>query len=729
MLKFLSCFVLLVTAYLQSSSQTICTGSPEAGAIQSSTDSICSGVDFTLFATGASVADSGLQYQWQSSLDNVSWQAIASGTTDSITVSQLEATYYRRIISCGELADTSLPLLVHRKRLADCYCVPAAAVCSSGPMIRVLKFGTLNNISFCSPNGYGDYSVTQPAKPVYIGISNPIAVTVSHSGTEAVSLWIDYNHNSIFEPNEYTRIGSGDAVTLNALVNVPSDALPGITKMRIRVKANTHFNPNESCLNVPKGETEDYAVTLVTPDTCSGTPEAGNAVSAVAAACPADSILLSVEGCTINQAGLSYQWQSSTDSINWEDITGQTRLSALVYQDSTRFYRRQMTCSGLSSFSTPVKVTIKTGLQCYCTPANSNCSQNDYIGSVAIGAFTKISNCSPGGYIDYSDSVAPAVIYPGPLNVAVSVGPGGTQHVAAWIDFDRNGSFEAGEFFYIGTGNGVTISQQIQIPANVTGGVTRMRIRVQFNAIFTAGQACSNFLYGETEDYAVNIDNPVHCVPDGASDCSSGDVITRVQFGTMDTTTACSVNGYGDFTAAGVQTAVNAGSYVPVTVQADCVGINPQHVGIWIDFNHNNQFDRSEFTMVQNDCGAILTDSISIPANAFAGLTTMRVRSTASYWFSASDACAAFTTGETEDYTIDIIPAACPVNTWTGLAGNNSWEDAGNWSCGLVPTRHSNVVVNSGSVIINSNVTVYSLTVNAAATVSVEPGFTLQVTH
>jgi hypothetical protein len=107
----------------------------------------------------------------------------------------------------------------------------------------------------------------------------------------------------------------------------------------------------------------------------------------------------------------------------------------------------------------------------------------------------------------------------------------------------------------------------------------------------------------------------------------------------------------------------------------------------------------------------------------------MRVRSTASYWFTASDACAAFTTGETEDYTIDIIPAACPVNTWTGLAGNNNWEDAGNWSCGQVPIRHSNVVVNSGSVIINSNVTVYSLTVNAAATVSVEPGFTLQVTH
>jgi hypothetical protein len=79
------------------------------------------------------------------------------------------------------------------------------------------------------------------------------------------------------------------------------------------------------------------------------------------------------------------------------------------------------------------------------------------------------------------------------------------------------------------------------------------------------------------------------------------------------------------------------------------------------------------------------------------------------------------------------LPAACAAidgqtqNIWTGTAGNN-WENAANWSCGKVPGTDTDVVVNSGTVVINSAVVIRSLKVNPGAQVTVGSG-SLTVLH
>jgi len=731
MRRFLLCISLFFLFSLPAISQLpTCNGTPDGGFTNAVSDSVCSGVPFTLSVAGATTGVSGLTYQWQSSTDSISWDNIATAVDDSLTTSQTTSNYYRRIIYCGANSDTSIAILTSIKRLADCYCTLTPSVCIVGPVILNVSMGTLINNSLCSQNGYIDYSANVAAANVYIGISKPIAVTVGNAGIQHVALWIDYNHNSVFETNEYSFVGTGDGVTINSLINVPSTAIPGLTKMRVRLRYNAALNSSDACSLIAYGETEDYAVDLVIPPPCSGTPTGGNTVSALAAACPADSIILSVAGATFGFAGLTYQWQSSEDSVVWQDIPGKTDLGCIVYQDSIRFYRRMTSCSGNSSFSVPVKVGIKTLLQCYCKPASSICAQGDRITNVSIGSFTYSSSCSPTGFIDYTDSIAPAIVYPGPVNVAVTVSAGGTEHVAAWIDFDRNGIFEPGEYFNIGSGNGVTINNQVVIPSNAPQGITRIRVRLRFNIPLGSSDACTSFPYGETEDYLVNITAvPNLCVPAGPSGCTGGDVITRVVFGTIDTTTACSAGGYGNFTAGTLSAAVAANSFVPVHVETGCNGSNPQFVGVWIDLNHDNIFNRSEFTMIRDNCSTTITDSISIPTNAVAGATTMRIRTSASYLFSSSDACTQFINGETEDYKVVIQPAGCQVNTWTGMAGTNNWEDAGNWSCQQVPSIHSNVQINNVTVNINSNVTVYSLNLNPSARLSVTAPNTLIITH
>jgi hypothetical protein len=68
------------------------------------------------------------------------------------------------------------------------------------------------------------------------------------------------------------------------------------------------------------------------------------------------------------------------------------------------------------------------------------------------------------------------------------------------------------------------------------------------------------------------------------------------------------------------------------------------------------------------------------------------------------------------------------VNTWTG-AVNSNWETAGNWSCGVVPDANTDVVINGGSPVLNSNAPCRSLYVNPGATFTVVKGYKLTVTH
>jgi len=69
------------------------------------------------------------------------------------------------------------------------------------------------------------------------------------------------------------------------------------------------------------------------------------------------------------------------------------------------------------------------------------------------------------------------------------------------------------------------------------------------------------------------------------------------------------------------------------------------------------------------------------------------------------------------------------VLTWQGTAGS-AWENPSNWSCGIVPDENSNIVIPAGVTnmpVLNSNVTVRSITVEAGATLIVGTGYKLEL--
>jgi len=67
-------------------------------------------------------------------------------------------------------------------------------------------------------------------------------------------------------------------------------------------------------------------------------------------------------------------------------------------------------------------------------------------------------------------------------------------------------------------------------------------------------------------------------------------------------------------------------------------------------------------------------------------------------------------------------------NEWVGNNQSN-WEQAGNWSCGTIPDANTDVIINAGNVMINSNVTCRSLKLGSGANITIASGYTLTVTY
>ena len=66
------------------------------------------------------------------------------------------------------------------------------------------------------------------------------------------------------------------------------------------------------------------------------------------------------------------------------------------------------------------------------------------------------------------------------------------------------------------------------------------------------------------------------------------------------------------------------------------------------------------------------------------------------------------------------------INRWTG-AVSNAWEDAGNWSCGLLPGENTDVIINSGELILNSQTSIRSLSVSPGVNITIAEGAVLNI--
>ena len=300
--------------------QALCTGTPTPGNTLSTANPVCAGVNFTLSLQNAT-AGAGVTYQWQSATNAAGpWTAITGATASTLVTNQSSATFYRCLVTCSGNTGTSTPLQITMNPPLSCYCLPPASDCTDDDVITRVRLSTLDNSSACSagpPAGYTNYSTTIPAPIIYAGAGNPIIVNTPTVWSENVSVWIDYNSNGQFEANEYTNVGSnagnGGVITNNIIV--PTTALTGLTRMRVRVRFGTGALTNaQACTGYAFGETEDYNVNI---QPC---------VTGVFTTQPASTSITCGNNATFSVAAtgslLTYTWQYRTSATGtWIDVT------------------------------------------------------------------------------------------------------------------------------------------------------------------------------------------------------------------------------------------------------------------------------------------------------------------------------------------------------------------------------------------------------------------------
>jgi gliding motility-associated-like protein len=250
--------------------------------------------------------------------------------------------------------------------------------------ITSVVFSNINNTSSPTVGGTPHENFTAIVGNVIMGNTYSMQVQGNTDGnfTTYVRVFIDFNNNSVFDIGESFDIGTianstgTDGITATANITIPTTAAPGNLRMRVSKRFNVY---PAACNAAGFGQAEDYTLNLIPNTPCSGTPNAGTAVStSVNIVCAGTPITLSLQGSTL-ASGLTYQWESSTDNITFGSITGATSSSYTTIQTlPVVYYRARVICGASSANSTSVMVTSASG-PTYATLPYTESFENTWI--------------------------------------------------------------------------------------------------------------------------------------------------------------------------------------------------------------------------------------------------------------------------------------------------------------------------------------------------------------
>lgn len=524
------------------SAAVACSGFPIAGNATSNKTNVCVNEAFSLSVTNGFVG-TGLSYQWQdsSSATGGVWHDLTGATFFSYNAATgiNKNTCFRRKTTCangGQSVFTS-KVCVTVKSFYECYCNPLIGnnLYSNPTTLEInsieISGGTVSYTNAHTPTnpapslGYASFVGDTTALQLKQGVLYTATVGTSITPTGA-GMWVDWNHNNIFDSAEYSIVRFDAGVTSATVdIDVPATAQLGLTMVRFRT-ATTAINYNNGCNNYTNGETEDYLIKIVAGTPCSGSPVGGTAISTVDSICPNNPFTLSVQGSTEGVINLSYQWESQNNCTGgWTPISAATSKTYVVPTiTGTMCYRRKITCGASSVYSVAVTVNTKPTNNCYCGPNTGITLQsatspwiNDVNFNDGLGYDWTFSSCGSNvnnaaagidrGYTQYNDTNCMAhLVQANTYTMTVTQSAAPTQ-ASVWIDFDHSGSFDVSERQDL-TVSGTSSTIDINVPATAAVGITMMRVRIRAANI---PSACSQSASGETEDYVIAITPGAQC--------------------------------------------------------------------------------------------------------------------------------------------------------------------------------------------------------------------------
>jgi len=438
--------------------------------------------------------------------------------------------------------------------IASAYCGITYATAIEA--ITNVTFAGINNTTAAGTAG-GDHEILCDTANVLQGGSYPISVNGDTGGafTASITVFVDWNQDNAFNnTDERYEIGTidtndGTGTPTTNTIAVPAGATVGTTTMRVIKRYDTTpVYATDGCTpGSGYGQAEDYNVIVAVPGPCSEpTAQAtglslsvsGTVISGTfTAAAPTPNYYLVVANTTgvapspAPNDTTTYTVGGTVGAGNTViDVDGDTSFTASSLNPTTTYYffiySFNSACTGGPDYLTtsPLTGNDTTGTVSYCTPSTINVATTRYIDDVEfIGTLNDVSNFgtnyTAGGYHDYT-GLANSVQQQGEgMNVYVAGGSRG--HLKAWIDWNKDGTFDqVTEEVYDSEGIGTTSTTfGYVVPLAQPIGTYRLRIRM-YNSYTGGGtesyaydfDACEIFdtnglytEYGEAEDYTFDV--------------------------------------------------------------------------------------------------------------------------------------------------------------------------------------------------------------------------------
>lgn len=583
--------------------------------------------------------------------------------------------------------------------------------CAGGAITRVKITGTtLDNSSACTEDTAGNAYTIWPATGTKTGLlrqGTTYAFSIS-AGASYIGVWADWNQNDVFETNE--QIVYGVSSPFVGYLPVPTDALPGRVRMRVRsYQSSSTLSP---CANYGSGEAEDYFVTVIAgtaPATCTPGHFSGCSTGSITRVSLTGTTLNNTSSCSTDTAGNAYTvWPATGNRTGivrqgttygfqatapgatvfvWADWNGNDVFENSEYLIATGSpvlsYLAVPTDAAVGQVRIRVRSSTTTSSLTACGYTSTG-EAEDYFVTVVAGQAP--SPCTPGHYSGCSSGTITRVSMTGTsLNSistcsvdstgnAYTVWPATGSHtgivrqgttyafqataagatVFVWVDWNSNEVFESGEYMISASS---PVTSYISVPTDAQLGQVRMRVRSSTTT--SSLSACGFTASGETEEYVLTVvagAAPSPCVPGHYSGCGVGN-LTRVKLtgSGLDNSSTClpdtTGNAYIQWPATGTRTGI-VRQGTTYGFQATASG---SYIAAWVDWNNNSVFESTEYMIAGS---SPISSYIAVPTNAALGLVRMRVRSNQNV--SSMSACGAYSTGETEDYFLTVVAGAAP---------------------------------------------------------------------
>ena len=446
-------------------------------------------------------------------------QNITIGTSTNATNGYLYGPYYR----------SSTASTINYSKYAYLYTANELASIPVGSTITMIEWekstGTIsapnnfqiyleNNTTTLLTAGTSWGTFTTSATNVYSNANQGFTVTGPGWEGFTLSSGFVYTGGSLQVLTDFVKQGTASGPNNFFFTNTPGKALGWASN--VVGSAATTLSTTTYGNNRP-----NIRITFTPPPTCTGIPAGGTSTSAISTICPSINFVAQLSNASQGD-GITYQWQASTDGVNYSTIPGATNASLTANQTADTYYQCVVTCgpSGQSGTSSPLQITTEPFANCYCT-SSATTTFNEEILNVSIGSLNNSSTCSSIGgvgsvqsqYSNYTASVTPPnLAATATYNLSVSVGTCGTNNsnmMKVFMDFNQNGLFtDAGETIYATTTPSVGANIQtasIVIPSTSLVGQTRMRVVTVQTSSANNVTPCGTYSWGETEDYLVNI--------------------------------------------------------------------------------------------------------------------------------------------------------------------------------------------------------------------------------